>query len=304
MAKARREGDVLHRIEERLAGREGLLEKMGYTKEAFLEVILNAMVANPAIAECDPDSVDKAVVRCLAAGLVPDGDEATIAPFAGKASVIWGYKGLMSNARKATPTVALWAATVWKDDTFVHRAGANPVLEHEFDERCPHIADNVRACYAVAWMPGARFPEIEVMYRNEIDRHKAFASQKAQGGAWKGSYGEMGEKSCLIQICKRLPQRPEHRDDSERFVRESFAEPAAAAPALEHLPSRTLQDVVPGPTAVRTRADLDAAAREGATTRRARAAAAGKVVPASQTAAAPADENPPIEAYDEKKSPF
>ena len=293
MAKARREGDVLHRIEGRLAGREGLLEKMGYTKEAFLEVVLNAMVANPAIAECDPDSVDKAVVRCLAAGLVPDGDEATIAPFALKASVIWGYKGLMMNARKTTPGVALWAATVWKGDIFVHKAGANPVLEHEYDEHCPHTPDNVRACYAVAWMPGARFAEIEVMYRNEIDRHKAFASKKAQGGSWKDSYGEMGEKSCLIQLCKRLPQRPEHRDDSERLARESFAEPAAAPAALEHLPSRTLADVVPGAAA-------------GARAKEPAHAKTRSAPPKRETAAPPppAEEQPPIGAYDESDSPF
>ena len=300
MAKARREGDVLRRIEGRLAGREGLLEKMGYTAQGFMEVILNAMVANPAIAECDPDSVDKAVVRCLAAGLVPDGDEAVIAPFGGKASVIWGYKGLMRNARVTTPALALWAATVWKEDIFVHKAGANPVLEHTFDEHCPHTPDNVRACYAVAWMPGARFPEIEVMYRNEIDRHKAYASKKAQGEAWKGSYGEMGEKSCLIQICKRLPQRPEHRDDSHLLSAER--ETRAAVPALEHLPSRTLADAVPGDTSVAREAKAGLAGG-GATARRAAANSAAPVT-AAQTAPPPAKEDPPIEAYNEKDSPF
>ena len=284
MANHRKEGDVQHRIEGRISRSEGLLNAIGFSQEAFLRLALNALVTNPEIADCDPDSVDQAIVKCLNAGLVPDGDEATIAVFAGKAGVIWGYKGLMANARKTTPALSLWAATVWKEDKFVHRAGAHPVLEHEYDEFCPHTPENVRACYAVAWLPGAKFPEIEVMYRNEIDRHKAFASKKSQGQGWKGSYGEMGEKSCIIQICKRLPRRPEHRDDSDRLFAEGGARTAALA--LEHIPSRTLSGngAQPAKASAKTRATAKPKAR---------------AAPAPQS-----EEQPPIDSYEDDSSPF
>ena len=57
-----------------------LLERMGITPMQFERTALNAIMANPLIAECIPASIDKALIECIQSGLVPDGRECAIVP--------------------------------------------------------------------------------------------------------------------------------------------------------------------------------------------------------------------------------
>ena len=124
---------VRRRIEGRIRHSDSLLKAMGFTPEAFLRITLNALITTPKLQECDPDSVEAAVIKCLNAGLVPDGEEAVIIPRKGKAAFQYGYKGNMRLVRQATPGLVVYAKTVYQGDIFTHREGMHRVLEHEVE---------------------------------------------------------------------------------------------------------------------------------------------------------------------------
>ena len=102
--------------------------------------------------------------------------------------------------------------------------------------------------YAVAWPPKAEQCEFEVLYRADIERHRAF-SAFPNGDAWTGSYGEMGERSAINLLCKRLPKRPAApREDAvtlDATARVVGVEREDAPDALEHKPGEFVGTVVP-----------------------------------------------------------
>ena len=93
--------DVKERIEYSVSLNAALLERSGYSEEAYCRVVLNAMVATPAIAECDVASLQQALLDAMNAGLVPDGKESAIVPFKGKAQLIIMIEGRMKLAHQA-----------------------------------------------------------------------------------------------------------------------------------------------------------------------------------------------------------
>ena len=94
--------DVKERIEYVVNLNAALLERSGYSQEAYARVVLNAMVQTPQIAECDVGSVQQALLAAMNAGLVPDGKEAVLVPFKGKAQLIIMIEGRMKLAQQAT----------------------------------------------------------------------------------------------------------------------------------------------------------------------------------------------------------
>ena len=68
-------------VEKRVQDSKALLERMGITPEAYERVVLNALIRNPALQDCDRTSLDIAVADCIQAGLLPDGKQCAIVPF-------------------------------------------------------------------------------------------------------------------------------------------------------------------------------------------------------------------------------
>ena len=324
MAKDRME-NLEDAISTRLGRSGALLERMGVTHESFFRTVIHALVTSKkrvkpgrkSLADCTPDSVDLALIKCLNAGLMPDGEEVLLKPrTSGKGkdattecSVELGIVGKLKQAYKASPGIEIWARTVWEDDEFEHTEGLSPDIVHKPARGGRRGAEHVICVYACFRMLQQRRATFEVLYRPDIDRHRAFSANK-DGITWTRDYHEMAERSALGLVLKRAPKRAD--DIRDEGVDDPFGaaddEPAAAVPALEHQPSRTLQDAVPGKARdTQAKGGLAAAAAEGATARRARAAATGKVAPSTlpaEPAPPPAEEAPPIEAYNEDKSPF
>ena len=250
MAKAKDTGDAVRvRITKRLDHNESQLEVMGFTKESFLRLCLNALITNPNITKCDPDSVDLCIVQCLNAGLVPDGKEAAIVPFKTTATLVPMIDGKLKLARRAVPGLSVWARTVWAEDEFEHEEGMYPKLVHKPGRGAFRKDDSaIIAVYAVAQLPAQKQPEFEVMYRPEVDHFRAMS--RARSGPWGDHYGEMGEKAVLGRLLKRLPKRAgDPTDQPIEAAQPAADDTVASAPALEYLPPRTLADVVPGAAA-------------------------------------------------------
>ena len=286
--------------QKRLAASGALLKRMGVTEEEYLEALLNAIISSQrktkqgqkTLADCTPESVELALIKCINAGLLPDGEEATLIPQKdGTCRADIGVVGKLRLARQATPGLSVNARTVWRDDHFEHEEGLEPVLRHKPSETAQTGDDNVRAVYVVAVPPGGQ-KEWEVWYRHQIDRYRAFSRSKS--GPWHDgdNYGEMGEKGVIGAVLKRLPKRAHELHDPEAA---GAQDEDAATPALEHLPSRTLADVVPGP----------AAAAAGAQPAQARTKTRATAKPKAEAAPAPpAGDSPPIDSYEDDASPF
>ena len=54
------------------------------TSDRFVRVAVTALIANPDIAQCNPESIFSSLLKCAQDGLLPDGREAALAPFNNK----------------------------------------------------------------------------------------------------------------------------------------------------------------------------------------------------------------------------
>lgn len=193
------------RIRRRVELSKELVKKMGMSPEAYVRVAVNAFVMNPSLVDCTHDSVDKAILRCVEIGLVPDGKHASMVPFKNKgkleAQLLVMVDGKATLARRATKGLGLRVALVYEGEHFVHEEGLNPILEHKPDPTVSHNAADLVAVYAVADMPGGA-KEFKVLYRPEVMRAKSFS----RGGQLWGKFEhEAWEKTALHRLLKRLP---------------------------------------------------------------------------------------------------
>ena len=199
-------------IARRVAHSAPLIERMGVAPEVFERTLLNAIVSQPDLAECDPRSVERAIIQAVGAGLMPDGREAVIIPFRDRkagtvaATLIPMIEGQIKLARRATPGLVLRTRVVFEGDEWEHSEGLVPTIRHVPAESADRRDERIRAVYAVAIVPGAASPEWEVMYRETIERYRA---RGADRGPWRSDWGEMARKTVLRQLLKRLPRTPD-----------------------------------------------------------------------------------------------
>ena len=200
------EMEIQARIERRASMEKAVLERSGYSPELFSRVMLNALVMNPQIGDCDVRSLDRAMLQCIELGLMPDGRQAAIVPFKGNATLIPMIEGRIEMARRATPGLALRVRVVYASDDWEYSEGLTPVLKHTPQDGSRSEGDLV-AAYAIAIMPRSTAPEFEVMSRADIDRYRAFSAAKSRG-PWASHFAEMAKKTVLGQLLKRLPKVP------------------------------------------------------------------------------------------------
>ena len=151
---------VKSRMEKRVQNSKALIERMGMSVEQYENVAVNALIATPAIADCTPASVDRAIIQCIQAGLIPDGKQAAIVPFnsdGGKqATLLPMIKGQLMLARRAVPGIILQAKTVYREDEFDHAEGTEPFIRHFPNANGSRTDGDIVAVYARAKFPNAK----------------------------------------------------------------------------------------------------------------------------------------------------
>ena len=196
-------------VEKRVQDSKPLLERMGITPEAYERVVLNALIRNPNLSECDRNSLDIAVADCIQAGLLPDGKQCAIVPFkprnanATVATVIPMIEGRLMLARRATPGLSLRVRVVYQEDEWDYSEGLHVTLKHKPNPLADKRDENVIVAYAVAHLPYSTQPEFEVMDRPTIDRYRRFSRSD---NIWQTHFVEMAKKAVLGQLLKRLPK--------------------------------------------------------------------------------------------------
>lgn len=197
------------RVEDRVENSQEMLKAMGVPKEIYQRVVLNALILAPEIADCTSQSLDAAIMKSINARLLPDGKEAAIVPFnsdAGKiATLIPMIDGQVKLAHMANPGLSLRAKVVYRDDIWEYAEGLYPRLDHTPSEVGSRADADVIAAYAIAKLPGGADPMFEVMWRVDIDRHKAF-SRSRKRSSWDSHYPEMALKTVQKKLLRRLRQ--------------------------------------------------------------------------------------------------
>ena len=104
--------DIKGRVEYVVNLNAALLERSGYSAEAYCRAVLNTMVQTPANSRiATTDSLQAALLAAMNAGLVPDGKEAAIVPFKVKgvltATLMLMIDGRRKLAQQATKGLVL-----------------------------------------------------------------------------------------------------------------------------------------------------------------------------------------------------
>ena len=208
-------------ISKRIDLSAALLERMGFTKEEFERVMLNALIRNPELQDCDRNSLDVAIADCIQAGLLPDGKQAVIIPRKGKAALQPMYEGRVMLARNANPKMVLVTEAVYEGEEFRVIGGSERKLVHEMSLGIDRRDERIVAVYAMAKLHGADDWEWVVFDKTQIEAYKSMCVRGNRGSAdiWERHYGEMAKRGPLGRLLKRLPKDPR-------------------APALPDLPER------------------------------------------------------------------
>jgi phage RecT family recombinase len=194
--------------------------------ELFERNFANAIMANPDLLKCDPREVYKVVAEIAALGLMLD-------PQLGEAWIIvgWnskagrhspqrrvGYRGLIKLARNTGEVGTIYAREVCEADHFDADLYTNRITHKAdlFGERGPIIG-----FYAVVrYKDGSEdfepmsIQEVERIRDRTSDSWKAWKSGKIKREPiWDTDLGEMGKKTVLRRLMKRVPQSPEIADE-------------------------------------------------------------------------------------------
>lgn len=181
-----------------------MLAQIGMQPEAFARVAMNALMLNPEIANCTTKSLRRALLTCAQRGVLPDGEQAAIVPYARVASLQMGYKGMCDLARRGIKGVVLKANLYVEGDEWEHEEGLNQILRH-VPKGTRGTEKNVLAAYALAWMPDNKVPEFVVLYRGELDYIRT--TYVKHGKVWAKEFGEQCKKTAMRRLCKMLPIR-------------------------------------------------------------------------------------------------
>ena len=183
--------------------------------ERFARVLYTAVINEPKLLDCNHDAVLREGLKVAQLGLVTD-------PYLGEAYIIVGYpkgkptpqmrvgyRGLVKLARQSGEISTVAAHAVHEFDHFDLSLGTDYRVEHK-----PELKGDPGAVYcyyaAVRFKDGGT--DVEPMsirkvheIRERSDAWRAFKAGKIKSTPWSTDEEEMGRKTVLRRLCKRLP---------------------------------------------------------------------------------------------------
>lgn len=187
--------------------------------EKFERVVLTALQNNPKLLQCTPSSVWNACMRAAQDGLLPDGRDGAIVPYAedaeGKKSnknaqwmpMIAGIRKLARNSGKLKDW---YVEAVYAGDNFHYQKGDDPRLHHVPVPPSLRVKDaphqGIIAVYSIAVLEDGYKTAPEVMWIEEIEAIKG-KSKAQKKGPWgdPAFYSEMCKKTVARRHSKTLP---------------------------------------------------------------------------------------------------
>lgn len=259
--------------------------------ERFVRAAVTLLQSNPEIAEkADGASVAQSLIRCAQDGLLPDGREAAIVPYKGKAQ----YLRMIAGVRRLAAEFgwSLRTAVVYEHDEFEFERGLQPRLTHR-PARPGVDRGRMIAAYAIANKPGVA-TEFEVMYEPDIDKARA-SSRSKDRGPWVDWPERMWEKTVGHALFKQLPLGDLDLERERRLRDDTYGQDPAATLYGAHpvVDARVVGELGPGEQPP-TDTDTPASPADGGSEPPTEAAAAGQQAEGGTRAAgaAPAPDSP------------
>jgi recombination protein RecT len=185
------------------------------TVEQFETAAMTYLRLQPKLYECNPLSVVGGLRLGAQLGLAlgPLG-HFYLAPHAGEAVFILGYKGMVELAYRSEKVRRVSAVVVREGDDFEFRYGTRAVLDHT--PSGPPGEREWLAVYAVAELTNGGKP-FEVLYPEDVEaRRKRSALGKQNRGPWADDTEAMWRKSAVRALQKWLPQTAQMAQASEQ----------------------------------------------------------------------------------------
>jgi recombination protein RecT len=170
------------------------------TPERFVRVTVTAINETPELVATDRPALFQALMRCAQDGLLPDGREAALVIFGGKAA----YMPMIGGFRKiaAEHGWAIDTQVVYEQDTFDYQLGVTPTLTHK-PPRLDVERGKAIGAYAIGTHEDGR-KQVEVMTRADIERVRNVSKAKDRG-PWKDWPDRMWEKTAGRRLFGKLP---------------------------------------------------------------------------------------------------
>lgn len=204
---------AVQKIDPRIQTVRGLLEKAvpsfaqvlpkHLSPDRLVRIAVASVAKNNDLLNCNGQSLLQAVLQAAELGLEPGSalGEAYLVPFGKTVTMIPGYRGLISLARRSGQIEDIEAHVVFARDKFLHRKGTSACLDHEPSLEAERGA--VICAYAIGWIKGSSKPHVEVMTKAEIDK------VSKGGNVWRDHYTEMARKTVVRRLVKYLPMSVE-----------------------------------------------------------------------------------------------
>lgn len=185
--------------------------------DLFRNAAIVAFQTNPQLRSATPESVFTALRHLAGSGLMPDGREAAVVIYGGKATAMPMVGGLRKIISQSGLVLDFWDDVVYDGEEIIFTfEDGRRLWKHINTDGSPLSAlkrgGEIIGAYSAAKMRNGGI-EIEVMSRAQIDkRRKASPNQKGKQnptGVWSDWYEEMARKTVVRAIAKRLPMSTE-----------------------------------------------------------------------------------------------
>lgn len=197
--------------------------------ERFVRVAITALNKTPELVGCDRQSLYNSFMLAAQDGLLPDGREAAIVPFAGKASYMPMVGGILKKIRNSGELKSIVANVVNEGDAF--RYWVDEGGEHMLHE--PILSDEERKVTHVYALAKTKDDGVFIAVLSVREVEKVRSASKVKGaGPWSQWWEQMAKKTAIRRLSKVLPMSTDlddliRRDDDLYDIEHKTAEPKA-----------------------------------------------------------------------------
>lgn len=161
-----------------------------------------AIRENPDLLKCTPQSLQTAIIKAAADGLMPDGKEAAIIPYKGQANYQPMMTGIMRRLRELGSVHNIICQAVRDKDHFVFDEARQEISAHTYDLRLADRGEVIGAYCIFRDRSGAVMHQ-EIANRAEIEQARR-ASKAPDSPAWRNWPGEMARKFVFRRAAKYI----------------------------------------------------------------------------------------------------
>jgi recombination protein RecT len=164
-------------------------------------IFLNCLLRNPALLDCTPESLFRAVSVATELGweLIPS--EAHLVPFGTECTLVPDYQGLISLCYRSGFMEGIEANAVYEGDEFEYQYGTNGFIKHI--PKGNQDPAKMTYVYAICFIKGSSRPTFRVKDRAWVDKKK---SQAKTQKVWGPHFAEMAIKSVIKNTLKIVPK--------------------------------------------------------------------------------------------------